>query len=151
MELRLDLSLSTGSSPGSDPIQERGNINGEFVVGWPPVKSWRKQLCHHNRRACATNYVNVENSGGGGRRNNSLYVKVKMEGVGIVRKIDLSIHRSYRTLSPKLIALFGKSEENAEYKLMYQNNEGEWLHARDVPWEWFMKSVQRLKLEKKCY
>lgn len=75
------------------------------------MKSWRKQFCYQNRGGCAANYVNVENGGGGGgggRRSNSKYVKVKMEGVGIARKIDLSIHRSYQTLAPKLMPLFGK-------------------------------------------
>ncbi|KAI3446896.1 hypothetical protein Pfo_003561 [Paulownia fortunei] len=86
-------------------------VEDDFVVGWPPVKSWRKQFCHQNRPLCTNNYVNVENSGGGGggggRGSNSTYLKVKMEGVGITRKIDLSIHHSYQTLTAKLIALFG--------------------------------------------
>ncbi|KAL2228869.1 UNVERIFIED_CONTAM: Auxin-responsive protein IAA11, partial [Sesamum indicum] len=86
------------------------NVEDDVLVGWPPVKSWRKQFGHHSRRVCATNYVNVEHGGGdgGGRGLNSMYVKVKMEGVGIGRKVDLSSHRSYQTLIAKLIAMFGK-------------------------------------------
>ncbi|XP_057768045.1 auxin-induced protein IAA6-like [Salvia miltiorrhiza] len=156
MELRLELSLSTRPDPPSNRKRAFAhthspfsNRNGGSVVGWPPVRSWRKQLCHRNRRVCATNYVNVENGGGGGwRAANSVYVKVKMEGVGITRKIDLSFHRSHRTLATNLIDLFGKSEENVAYKLMYQNKEDEWLQAGDVPWECFIKSARRLKLEK---
>ncbi|KAK6126896.1 hypothetical protein DH2020_039363 [Rehmannia glutinosa] len=123
------------------------------VVGWPPVKSWRRQFCHQiSHRECTTNYVNVENNGGGGgggRGSNSMYVKVKMEGVGITRKLNLSVHRSYHSLTAKLIAMFGICEENVEkYKLTYQDKEGHWLLARDVPWETFIHSVQRLKLQK---
>ncbi|KAL0345318.1 UNVERIFIED_CONTAM: Auxin-responsive protein IAA10 [Sesamum radiatum] len=115
-----------------------GCVEDDVLVGWPPVKSWRKQFRHHSRRECASNYVNVENGGGdgGGRRLNSMYVKVKMEGVGIGRKVDLSSHRSYQTLIAKLIAMFGKCEDNVEtYKLTYQDKEGDWLLAGDVPWE----------------
>lgn len=54
------------------------------VVGWPPVKSWTKK------------------QGGG-----SKYVKVEKEGIGIGRKIDLSSHRSYESLTPTLMAMFG--------------------------------------------
>ncbi|KAL7093482.1 hypothetical protein ACP275_11G043100 [Erythranthe tilingii] len=124
--------------------------NRDFVVGWPPVRNWRKQFCDQNRRGCAANYVNVENGGGGGgRRSNSKYVKVKMEGVGIARKIDLRTFQSFHTLTHKLMALFGKCEEQVEeYEVTYQDKEGDWLLARDVPWEIFVESVQRIKLQK---
>ncbi|OIT01448.1 PREDICTED: auxin-responsive protein IAA29-like [Nicotiana attenuata] len=133
---------------------ERKDGDEEGVVGWPPVNSLRKKLCHQNRRAGgAMNYVTVENggggsgSGGGGRRSNSKYVKVKMEGVGIARKIDLSLFQSYGTLTDTLIAMFGKSKENGDaYELTYQDKEGDWLLAGDVPWRTFVGSVQRLKL-----
>ncbi|KAL8037495.1 hypothetical protein ABFX02_11G043300 [Erythranthe guttata] len=126
--------------------------NRDFVVGWPPVRNWRKQFCDQNRRrGCAANYVNVENGGGGGGggRLNSKYVKVKMEGVGIARKIDLRTFQSFHTLTHKLMALFGKCEEHVEeFEVTYQDKEGDWLLARDVPWEIFVQSVQRIKLQK---
>ncbi|XP_016455270.1 auxin-responsive protein IAA5 [Nicotiana tabacum] len=136
----------------NEPQRKDGDEEG--VVGWPPVNSLRKKLCHHIRRTGgAMNYVTVENggggggSGGGGRRSNSKYVKVKMEGVGIARKIDLSLFQSYGTLTDTLIAMFGKSKENGDtYELTYQDNEGDWLLAGDVPWRTFVVSVQRLKL-----
>ncbi|XP_022883260.1 auxin-responsive protein IAA29-like isoform X2 [Olea europaea var. sylvestris] len=100
------------------------------VVGWPPINSWRKKICHHhhNRHGCnaTMNYVTVENGGRGGSgrgRSNYMYVKVKMEGVGIARK-----------------------EKVQGYKLTYQDKEGDWLLAGDMPWGTFIKSVQRLKL-----
>lgn len=83
------------------------------VVGWPPINSWRKKICHHhhNRHGCnaTMNYVTVENGGRGGSgrgRSNYMYVKVKMEGVGIARKVDLSRHHSYQTLIDTLMAMF---------------------------------------------
>ncbi|XP_015081643.1 auxin-responsive protein IAA29-like [Solanum pennellii] len=121
------------------------------VVGWPPINSLRKKLCHHSCRG-AMNYVTVENGGvgggsGGGRGSIYKYVKVKMEGVGIARKIDLSLFHSYNKLTDTLISMFGKSKEIGDvYKLTYQDKEGDWLLAGDVPWRTFVGSVQRLKL-----
>lgn len=119
---------------------------GDGVVGWPPINSLRKKLCHQSRRG-AMNYVTVENGGGGGRGSIYKYVKVKMEGVGIARKIDLTLFQSYKILTDTLISMFGKSRENGDvYKLTYQDKEGDWLLAGDVPWRTFVGSVQRLKL-----
>ncbi|XP_017250501.1 auxin-induced protein 22A [Daucus carota subsp. sativus] len=76
----------------------------------------------------------------------SLYVKVKMEGVPIARKVDLGQHQSYHSLATTLLRMFGKSEENMkDYKLTYQDDEGDWLLAEDLPWKSFMESVQCLK------
>lgn len=99
------------------------------------------------------NYVTVENGGvgggggSGGRGSIYKYVKVKMEGVGIARKIDLTLFHSYNKLTDTLISMFGKSKEIGDvYKLTYQDKEGDWLLAGDVPWRTFVGSVQRLKL-----
>ncbi|KAL8149743.1 auxin-responsive protein IAA28-like [Apium graveolens] len=76
----------------------------------------------------------------------SLYVKVKMEGAPIARKVDLGQHHSYHSLATTLLHMFGKSEENMnDYKLVYQDEEGDWLLAEDLPWKSFMMSVQCLK------
>ncbi|XP_060171119.1 auxin-responsive protein IAA20-like [Lycium barbarum] len=132
----------------SEPQRKDGYEAG--VVGWPPVNSLRKILCHQSSRGGggAVNYVMVENGGGSsGRGSLYKYVKVKMEGVGIARKIDLSLFQSYGTLTDTLISMFGKSKENGDaYKLTYQDKEGDWLLAGDVPWRTFVGSVQRLKL-----
>lgn len=39
---------------------------------------------------------------------NSMLVKVKMEGVGIVRKVDIRPHHSYQSLKDTLITMFSK-------------------------------------------
>ncbi|KAJ0532434.1 putative transcription factor interactor and regulator AUX-IAA family [Helianthus annuus] len=108
----------------------KGEENG--VVGWPPVKSSRKTLCHR---------------GGWGGGSKSTYVKVQMEGDGIARKINLNLHHSYNTLVHALAQMFGKCNEDV--KLTYQDKEGDWLLAGDVPWGSFVENVKRLKLVKK--
>ncbi|KAK4604466.1 hypothetical protein RGQ29_012817 [Quercus rubra] len=130
--------------------------DGDGVVGWPPIKSWRKRLCHENQVVRAwNNNLMVENGYvcGGRRASNSMYVKVKMEGVVIARKVDLSQHHSFETLTDTLMDMFRKWSEACEknsnnYKLIYQDREGDWLFAQDVPWRTFIRSVQRLKLLK---
>ncbi|GAV85980.1 AUX_IAA domain-containing protein [Cephalotus follicularis] len=117
--------------------------NGDSVVGWPPIKSSRKKHCHQNNRS-------VENECGYGvirSSSNYMFVKVKMEGVAIARKIDLTLHHSFLTLKSTLINMFGTCQEDSNcYKLTYQDSEGDWLLAEDIPWRSFVRSVQRLKL-----
>ncbi|KAM0031045.1 putative transcription regulator AUX/IAA family [Helianthus debilis subsp. tardiflorus] len=38
---------------------------------------------------------------------------------------------------------------NEDVKLTYQDKEGDWLLAGDVPWGLFVENVKRLKLVKK--
>ncbi|KAG6428475.1 hypothetical protein SASPL_112727 [Salvia splendens] len=109
------------------------DVEGDAVVGWPPVNSrMRKVAEHHRRESTASNYVTVDNGGGGGGLN-WMYVKVEMEGIGIARKVDLGIFGSYQALTATLMAMFGKRREM--YKLTYRDKEGDWLLAGDVPWE----------------
>ncbi|XP_075507730.1 auxin-responsive protein IAA31-like [Primulina tabacum] len=179
MELQLGLALSSSLAPGKFDFdlnqdyhetddkkyrydEPRKNMNksflrkrkidlkgdDHFVIGWPPVKS-RRQNCGGHPPA---NYVHVKNnaccSRGGG--SNSLFVKVKMEGIGIGRKIDLKLYHSYQTLVPILIGMFGKCRADVDmYNLMYQDEQGGWLLAGDVPWRILVNSVRRLKLVKK--
>nr|AXS76496.1 IAA1 [Betula platyphylla] len=126
------------------------------VVGWPPIKSWRNN--NNNKRVCHDDQGGrrLENAayGCGGRRSNSMYVKVKMEGVAIGRKVDVSLHHSFQTLTETLLDMFGKwlmetgQKNSNNFKLAYQDKEGDWLYAQDVSWRTFIGSVQRLKLLK---
>ncbi|KAL6221286.1 hypothetical protein ACLB2K_009037 [Fragaria x ananassa] len=120
------------------------------LVGWPPpIKSWRKETCFHIQGDGGGRPRTVRVNGGG-----STFVKVKMEGVGIARKIDLSQHQSFQTLLRTLMHMFDRCEMDSDnYKLTYQDREGDWLLAhdqdQDVPWRTFVRSVQRLKLLKR--
>ncbi|WCJ30302.1 indole-3-acetic acid inducible 29 [Euphorbia peplus] len=135
---------------------------GEELVGWPPIKSWRKKALHHHQQHQQhgninhnhnLNNDNDERHGGG---SNSMYVKVKMEGVAISRKINLRLFNSYQTLTRFLIDMFPKCQHDVEeeeengrvYTLTYQDKDGDWLLAGDVPWQTFIESVQRLELHR---
>lgn len=78
-------------------------------MGWPPIKFRRKKICSDYRDDNDRTVLQNGSAGvGGGVNPNSKYVKVKMVGVGIARKIDLSRHHSYQTLTNTLINMFGK-------------------------------------------
>ncbi|XP_022756491.1 uncharacterized protein LOC111304230 isoform X2 [Durio zibethinus] len=83
--------------------------DGQGLVGWPPVKTWGKKLRREvpNDEADNNPMVAAAENGCGGSASNSTYVKVKMEGVAIARKIDLSVHHSFETLINTLMKMFG--------------------------------------------
>ncbi|KAK8604751.1 hypothetical protein V6N13_082226 [Hibiscus sabdariffa] len=97
----------------------------EGLVGWPPVKAWRKKLRRHNGRPNNNRIAAAKNSCGGCRASNSTYVKVKLEGNAIARKIDLSVHRSFESLTATLMRMFDISEEHQQksFRLAYQDRE----------------------------
>ncbi|TXG61226.1 hypothetical protein EZV62_012589 [Acer yangbiense] len=138
--------LDSNSSFSTNKISEE-----DGVVGWPPIKNLRKihrQQHHEGRQATAAkNNQTVENGF-------SMLVKVKMEGVAITRKIDLTLHDSFQSLNTTLTTMFGLfsiagNQDSNSYKLTYLDKEGDWLIAdEDVPWRTFIRTVQRLKLLK---
>ncbi|KAL5727386.1 hypothetical protein ACHQM5_000591 [Ranunculus cassubicifolius] len=90
-----------GNNPAKYHSVEQGDSEDDTsIVGWPPINAWRRKLHHQFKFQGAyvdDNYL-VRNS----------YVKVGMEGVGVGRKIDLSVHHSYETLRTTLFRMFGK-------------------------------------------
>ncbi|KAK4365773.1 hypothetical protein RND71_013653 [Anisodus tanguticus] len=131
--------------------QEFKEENG--IVGWPPIKSWRKKLIHgiNDEGGWNTNINHRHINNDVGPIRNSMYVKVKMEGVAIGRKIDLSLYNSYQLLTNTLLQMFSKSDQSCDendacFTLSYQDKEGDWMLAGDVPWETFMETVQRIHI-----
>ncbi|QCD80633.1 auxin-responsive protein IAA [Vigna unguiculata] len=120
-------------------ITKKDEEDADDVVGWPPVNYRRKKLrvdnCgDHDEVAGRNNHV-IWVDHGCSTTSNSQYVKVKMEGVGIARKVDLGMHRSFHTLMETLMDMFGTChQESNGYELAYQDKEGDWLLAQDVPW-----------------
>ncbi|KAJ8557867.1 hypothetical protein K7X08_004633 [Anisodus acutangulus] len=128
--------------------QEFNEENG--VVGWPPIKSWRKKLIHgiNDEGGWNTNINHRHINSDVGPIRNSMYVKVKMEGVAIGRKIDLSLYNSYQLLTNTLLQMFSKSDQSCDkndacFTLSYQDKEGDWMLAGDVPWEYVLLFTAR--------
>ncbi|KAI3786078.1 hypothetical protein L1987_45205 [Smallanthus sonchifolius] len=151
------------------PVSENGSVPPSAkvqVVGWPPIRSFRKNTMATN--LSKSGYVAEANLGSGG----CLYVKVSMDGAPYLRKIDLKIYHNYAELSKALEKMFscftlgqctsngikgreGLTESNlkdllhgSECVLTYEDKDGDWMLVGDVPWEMFIDSCKRLRIMK---
>eukprot|EP00252_Welwitschia_mirabilis_P010922 TRINITY_DN2459_c0_g1_i1.p1 TRINITY_DN2459_c0_g1~~TRINITY_DN2459_c0_g1_i1.p1 ORF type:complete len:394 (+),score=73.09 TRINITY_DN2459_c0_g1_i1:378-1559(+) len=148
----------------NDPIPGISPAAKQQVVGWPPIRSFRKNTL------AATPKVSDDSDGKSG--SSALYVKVSMDGAPYLRKVDLKIYTSYQQLSCALEKMFscftigqcgthavpgrdGLTESKlmdllhgSEYVLTYEDKDGDWMLVGDVPWEMFTESCRRLRIMK---
>ncbi|KAE8786631.1 auxin-responsive protein IAA30 [Hordeum vulgare] len=122
------------------------------VVGWPPVRSFRKNILAEKSSPAA-----------------AAFVKVSMDGAPYLRKVDLSMYKTYQDLSKALEKMFssftigncgtqgmnGMNESKlmdllngSEYVPTYEDKDGDWMLVGDVPWEMFVESCKRLRIMK---
>ncbi|THU53963.1 hypothetical protein C4D60_Mb10t19970 [Musa balbisiana] len=161
--MKRSLSHKNVVSCGSDP--EKPPAPKAQVVGWPPVRSFRK------------NVLSVHSVKGGkeeGEKSgtSAAFVKVSMDGAPYLRKVDLKTYRSYQELSMALQKMFstftggncgsqgmsGRDFMNeskvmdllngSEYVPTYEDKDGDWMLVGDVPWEMFVDSCKRLRIMK---
>uniref|UniRef100_A0A0E0KZC0 Auxin-responsive protein n=1 Tax=Oryza punctata TaxID=4537 RepID=A0A0E0KZC0_ORYPU len=135
------------------------------VVGWPPVRSFRRNLASSSKPSREGRDAAAA-AGGKVAGQRARFVKVNMDGVPIGRKVDLAAHGGYGELSaavdrlfrgllaaqrdPAMVASAGESctggeEEQAivglldggsgEYTLVYEDDEGDQMLVGDVPWK----------------
>jgi len=150
----------TWFGPLPPPQSEVMMREGSPVVGWPPVRAYRKNLSgvRQSAKEAKKSKVVVDASP------MTMFVKVNMEGLAVGRKIDLMAHDGYGSLSATIQKLFcsflsadkktsidGADDENGDHvkisgslELLYEDNEGDKLLVGDVPWEMFVGSVKRL-------
>ncbi|KAM0849942.1 hypothetical protein ACQ4PT_053402 [Festuca glaucescens] len=121
------------------------------VVGWPPVRSFRKNILAEKSSPAAA------------------FVKVSMDGAPYLRKVDLNMYKTYQDLSKALEKMFssftigncgsqgmnGMNESKlmdllngSEYVPTYEDKDGDWMLIGDVPWEMFVESCKRLRIMK---
>ncbi|XP_023006745.1 auxin-induced protein 22B-like [Cucurbita maxima] len=159
-ELRLGLpgiATETDDSPENSPGLRTNNkriLQNDSapppkaqVVGWPPVRSFRKNTLQMKKPATAT----VADYGGG------FFVKVSMDGAPYLRKIDLGLYKGYPELLKALEDMFkftiGQYSEREGYKgfdfsLTYEDKDGDWMLVGDVPWQMFISSCKRMRIMK---
>ncbi|KAJ0252575.1 Auxin-responsive protein IAA4 [Hirschfeldia incana] len=113
---------STGKTETASPPKAQ-------IVGWPPVRSYRKNNIQTKKN---------ESEGQG------MYVKVSMDGAPYLRKIDLTVYKQYSELMKSLENMFkfsvGEYFEREGYKgsdfvPTYEDKDGDWMLVGDVPWE----------------
>lgn len=112
------------------------------IVGWPPIRSYRKNTLQPKK---------TESDVSG------MYVKVSMDGAPYLRKIDLKLYQSYTELLKALESMFriciGQYSERDGYNgsdvaPTYEDKDGDWMLVGDVPWEMFNTSCKRLRIMK---
>ncbi|KAG6700653.1 hypothetical protein I3842_08G122700 [Carya illinoinensis] len=112
------------------------------VVGWPPVRSYRKNCLQAKK-------MEAEAAG--------MYVKVSMDGAPYLRKIDLKVYKGYPELLKALEEMFkfsaGEYSERegyngSEFVPTYEDKDGDWMLVGDVPWDMFLCSCKRLRIMK---
>ncbi|KAK2647163.1 hypothetical protein Ddye_022358 [Dipteronia dyeriana] len=184
----VDLKLNFQSKEAVD-LNEKNNINSSSskeknllssctkdpakppakaqVVGWPPVRSYRKNIMAHQKSPSQEDGEKAAMSGG----NSAAFVKVCMDGAPFLRKVDLKMYKSYQELSDALAKMFSSFTMGGNYgaqgmidfmnesKLMdllnsseyvptYEDKDGDWMLVGDVPWDMFVDSCKRLRLMK---
>ncbi|CAN4108582.1 unnamed protein product [Withania somnifera] len=127
------------------------------VVGWPPVRSFRKNVLTVQKN-------NGESSCG------AAFVKVSVDGAPYLRKVDLKMYKSYQQLSDALGKMFSSFTigncgtqgfkdfmnesklidllNGSDYVPTYEDKDGDWMLVGDVPWEMFVDSCKRLRIMK---
>ncbi|MQL41582.1 hypothetical protein EI012_27130, partial [Escherichia coli] len=73
------------------------------VVGWPPVRSFRKNIVNvqrsNNDEAEKGNSSTATTTTSNGINSAVAFVKVSMDGAPYLRKVDLKLYKSYQELS----------------------------------------------------
>ncbi|KAJ8749469.1 hypothetical protein K2173_025664 [Erythroxylum novogranatense] len=176
----VDLKLNLSSKHmGTDPSENSKGLHGEKnllaadpakppakaqVVGWPPVRSFRKNMLAVQKSSTNKESEKVINGG------NPTFVKVSMDGAPYLRKVDLKMYKSYQELSDALANMFssftiesvgsqgmkdfvneGKLKDllnGTDYVPTYEDKDGDWMLVGDVPWEMFVDSCKRLRIMK---
>lgn len=138
----------SGSSKGScvaphhDEDHESAPAPKAQIVGWPPVRSYRKSALQPKK---------AEAEGPG------IYVKVSVDGAPYLRKIDLKVYGGYPELLKALENMFKltigdyserEGYKGSEYAPTYEDKDGDWMLVGDVPWEMFILSCKKLRIMK---
>ncbi|GAV69595.1 AUX_IAA domain-containing protein [Cephalotus follicularis] len=133
------------------------------VVGWPPVRNYRKNIMAKKKSS-------EEGEKVGGNGSCAAFVKVCMDGAPYLRKVDLKMYKSYQELSDALANMFSSFTmgnygsqgmidfmnerklmdilNSSEYVPSYEDKDGDLMLVGDVPWEMFVYSCKRLRIMK---
>ncbi|KAM1216303.1 hypothetical protein ACFX2J_012604 [Malus domestica] len=150
--------LSCTKDPSKPPAKAQ-------VVGWPPVRSYRKNIMAQKN---TSEEKTKKASGGGGCT--AAFVKVCMDGAPYLRKVDLKMYKSYQELSNALAKMFSSFTtgyygtqgmidfmnesklmdllNSSEYVPTYEDKDGDWMLVGDVPWGMLVDSCKRLRIMK---
>ncbi|XP_062201784.1 auxin-responsive protein IAA31-like [Phragmites australis] len=123
------------------------------VVGWPPVRSYRKS-CFQQASSTKSKPAAPEETATAAAA--GLFVKVSMDGAPYLRKIDLKMYKGYRELREALEAMFlcfsGGADAPAvnpsDFAVTYEDKDGDLMLVGDVPFDMFISTCKRLRIMK---
>uniref|UniRef100_A0ACD5U1B2 Uncharacterized protein n=1 Tax=Avena sativa TaxID=4498 RepID=A0ACD5U1B2_AVESA len=143
------------------------------VVGWPPVRSFRRNLTNGTSSKQSPERQNDEAPDKAKLicKKRPL-VKINMDGIPIGRKVNLTAYDSYQKLSSAVEELFrgfleaqndlscaesgeqraeekifsGLLDGTGEYALVYEDDDGDRLLVGDIPWSAFVSAAKRLRV-----
>nr|AZN28821.1 auxin-responsive protein IAA16 [Fraxinus mandshurica] len=173
VDLKLNLNSNRSDGKQVEDIKQKNLIpastdsakppNKAQVVGWPPVRSFRKNILSVQKNTTASD----DNKSGG---SSMAFVKVSVDGAPYLRKVDLKMYQSYKQLYDALSKMFssftigncgsqGLKDFMNESKLIdllngsdcvptYEDKDGDWMLVGDVPWEMFVDSCKRIRIMK---
>ncbi|GJM96922.1 hypothetical protein PR202_ga13798 [Eleusine coracana subsp. coracana] len=143
-------SVVKSEASGTDDHDAAAPASKVQVVGWPPVRAYRKNAFHHaaakEEVTTTTKLLQQQHQGSGG---GGLFVKVCMDGAPYLRKVDLRTYAGYRELRDALDKLFGcfsSSSSDAQFAVAYEDKDGDLMLAGDVPWDMFICSCKKLRI-----
>ncbi|KAL9248024.1 hypothetical protein vseg_021390 [Gypsophila vaccaria] len=136
------------------------------VVGWPPVRSFRKNIVTVQKKSTEEQTDQKANN----IVSSVAFIKVSMDGAPYLRKVDLKLYKSYQDLSNALGKMFSSFTigecgsqgmkdfmnesklidllNGSEYVATYEDKDGDWMLVGDVPWTMFVESCKRLRIMK---
>lgn len=143
------------------------------VVGWPPVRSFRRNLTNGSSSKQSTEKQNDEAANKAKLicKTRPL-IKINMDGIPIGRKVNLIAYNSYQKLSSAVEELFsgfleaqkdlscaesgeqradekifsGLLDGTGDYTLVYEDDDGDRMLVGDIPWSAFVSAAKRLRV-----
>ncbi|XP_006650322.1 auxin-responsive protein IAA12-like [Oryza brachyantha] len=156
---------AASSADEQDAVEAAPPVAKAQVVGWPPVRSYRKS-CFQAAASKSKAAVSCNNKDEPTTKNaaqapaaaaaNGSLVKVSMDGAPYLRKIDLRMYKGYRELREALEAMFvcfsggaADSANPSEFAVTYQDKDGDLMLVGDVPFEMFTSTCKKLRIMKR--
>ncbi|VAH09476.1 unnamed protein product [Triticum turgidum subsp. durum] len=163
---------------GRAPVHSSRDTQGRAavvpVVGWPPVRSFRRNLTtgtSSKQQSPERQNVEATDRAKPVCKKKPL-IKINMDGIPIGRKVDLASCDNYHKLSSAVEELFrgfleaqkdlscdesgvrgaeeklfsGLLDGTGEYALVYEDDEGDRMLVGDIPWSVFVSTAKRLRV-----
>ncbi|XP_010915383.2 auxin-responsive protein IAA16 isoform X1 [Elaeis guineensis] len=163
-----------GDGAGANNSSQTSRTAPTPVVGWPPIRSFRRNLASISKPSFESQNGGPETAVKFKNGRKGLFVKINMDGIPIGRKVDLKAYDSYEKLSLVVDELFqgllaaqrdpltagtqknpeekqaitGLLDGSGEYTLVYEDDEGDRMLVGDVPWDMFVSTAKRLRVLK---